>query len=115
VGSLTPATVALGAASFTLHVIGTNFRPGAVIIFAGQEEPTTYVSATELTTGVNMAFWHGADIVQVSVRSLSGQQSNSVPFTFTATAERERGQVRDDEDDGRRAEPEGRRRTRDRH
>lgn len=93
VGSLNPATVALGAASFTLHVIGTNFRPGAVIIFAGQDEPTTLVSPTEVTTGVNMAMWHGADTVQVSVRSLVGQQSNSVPFTFTA-AEREGDDLR---------------------
>lgn len=105
VGSLNPNTVVLGAASFTLHVIGTNFRPGATIVFAGQDENTTVVSPTEVTTGVNMAFWHGADTVQVSVRSLSGQQSNALPFTFTATAER--GGLRDDarhDEDARRDE-----------
>jgi len=84
-GSLSPATAVIGGANFTLHVIGTGFKPGAVIVFAGVDEPTTFVSATELTTLVNMSVWHGPDALPVSVRSLAGQESNKLTFTFTAT------------------------------
>jgi hypothetical protein len=82
--SLTPATVALGAPSFTLHVHGTGFVDGAVIVFAGKDEPTTVVSAAEVTTGVNMAVWVGPDTVPVVVRGVDDAASNALSFTFTA-------------------------------
>jgi len=85
VAALAPATAVIGGANFTLHVTGTGFKPGAVIVFAGVDEPTTFVSATEVTTLVNMAVWHGPDALPVSVRSLAGQESNALTFTFTAT------------------------------
>ena len=83
VGSLNPATAKIGDPNFTLHVIGTGFKPGAVIVFAGFDEPTTYVSPTEVTTLVNMSVWHGPDAVPVYVRSMAGVPSNTVTFTFT--------------------------------
>jgi hypothetical protein len=82
--SLTPATVALGAPSFTLHVHGTGFAAGAVIVFAGKDEPTTWVSDTEVTTGVDMAVWVGPDTVPVVVRGVDSGASNALSFTFTA-------------------------------
>jgi len=84
VGSLTPATAALGAAAFTLHVIGTGFTAGSVIQRNGGDVPTTFVSATELTTPVSMA---GAVVgpVPVSVRTGDYLVSNAVNFTVTAT------------------------------
>jgi hypothetical protein len=85
--SLTPATVALGAPSFTLHVRGSGFVDGAVIVFAGQDEPTTWVSETELTTGVDMSVWTGPDpAVPVVVRGLDGAVSNTLLFAFTVAA-----------------------------
>lgn len=84
VSSLVPATAALGAASFTLHVHGTDFREGAQILWNGTPEVTTFVSATELTTGVNMASATVAAEIPVAVRSLAGQESNSLPFALTA-------------------------------
>jgi len=83
--SLTPATVALGAPNFTLHVHGTGFVDGAVIVFAGKDEPTTWVSDTEVTTGVDMSVWAGPDpAVPVAVRGVDGALSNTLPFAFTA-------------------------------
>lgn len=82
VTALTPATVAIGAPSFTLHVHGTDFAPGAVIVFAGHDEPTTIVSPTEVTTGVDMSVWHGPDAVPVAVR-VGAVVSNALDFTFT--------------------------------
>jgi len=83
ISSLTPNTAQLGTANFTLHVIGTGFKPGAVIVFNGIDEPTTLVSATEVTTGVNMAVWLAPAALPVKVRSLLGQESNVQTFTFT--------------------------------
>jgi hypothetical protein len=85
VTSLVPATVALGAPNFTVHVHGTNFTPDAVIVFNGQDEPTTVVSPTEVTTGVNMAVWLAPATVPVSVRA-GGIESGAATFTFTAAA-----------------------------
>lgn len=86
VSSLVPATAVIGAANFTLHVHGTGFTPGCKIVFNGYEEPTTLVSVTELTTGVNMAVWTAPSLpLPVAVRGLDGRVSNNLPFTFTAT------------------------------
>ena len=84
--TLDPATVVVGAPSFTLHVRGTGFLPGAVITFAGHDEPTTVVSASEVTTGVDMALWVGPDAVPVTVRNADGQVSAELSFTFTEAA-----------------------------
>jgi hypothetical protein len=89
--SLTPATAVLGAPSFTLHVRGTGFVDGAVIVFAGHDEPTTWVSATEVTTGVDMSVWAGPDpAVPVVVRGGDGAVSNTLTFAFTAALRRGR-------------------------
>jgi hypothetical protein len=86
VTALEPATVAIGAPSFTLHVRGTGFLAGAVIVFGGHDEPTTLVSPTEVTTGVNMAVWLGPDSVPVAVRNADGPLSAPLSFTFTEAA-----------------------------
>ena len=86
VGALVPATAVIGAASFTLKVQGTGYTPGCVIVFNGLDEPTTFVSATEVTTGVNMAVWTAPSApLPVAVRSIGGKVSNAMTFTFTAT------------------------------
>jgi hypothetical protein len=85
VTSLVPASVALGAPNFTLHVHGTGIGAGAVIMFAGKDEPTTVVSDTEVTTGVDMSVWVGPDpAVPVAVRSAEGAVSHPLSFAFTA-------------------------------
>jgi hypothetical protein len=87
VTALTPNTAAIGVPSFTLHVMGTGFVPGAVIVFNGYDEPTTRVSATEVTTGVDMTVWTAPSApLPVLVRNPNGKASASKPFTFTAAA-----------------------------
>lgn len=79
---LEPDQVALGSPSFTLHVQGTGFALDSVIVWNGSDEPTTVVSATELTTSVNMATAVVAMTLPVAVRT-GVVVSNSLPFTFT--------------------------------
>jgi hypothetical protein len=82
--ALVPATVTIGSPSLTLHVQGTGFTDASVITFAGHDEPTTRVSPTEVTTGIDMAVWLGPDTVPVTVRNGTGPLSNALSFTFTA-------------------------------
>jgi hypothetical protein len=86
VSSLSPNTVVIGAPSFDIHVVGEFFTPGSKIVFNGYEEPTVFVSQTELTTGVNMPLWLAPAIIPVNVLSEDGIQSNAMSFAFTDTA-----------------------------
>jgi hypothetical protein len=83
---LTPSTVALGSPDFTVHVMGSGFTSESVIVWNGYDEPTTVVSDTELTTGVNMAVWQAPAVVPVQVRAGDGNLSNVLSFTFTEAA-----------------------------
>jgi hypothetical protein len=82
VTSLTPNSAEIGDAAFTLHVHGNGFKNTDVIVFAGVDEPTTFVSTSELTTGVNMPLWLGPDAVPVLVKSANGVLSAPMTFTF---------------------------------
>jgi hypothetical protein len=83
---LNPSTAVVGSPSFTLHVMGTGFSPLSVIVFNGGEEPTTYVSDTELTTDVDMSTVGAAVDVPVHVVSGDGVISDPMTFSFTAVA-----------------------------
>jgi hypothetical protein len=80
VSGLLPPSAAVGDPSFGLHVLGSGFNEASVIVFAGNPEPTTYFSPGDLTTGMNMPLWHGADQLSVLVRNADGQESNTVQF-----------------------------------
>jgi len=79
--SLSPDGAVLGEPSFTMFVSGTNLFAQSVIVFAGQDEPTTLNADGTLSTGINMDVWHGPDVVKVSVKN-GPEQSNEVDFTF---------------------------------
>jgi hypothetical protein len=82
VTSLTPNSAEIGDPAFTLHVHGTNFDSTSKIYFNGLEEPTTLVSATEVTTGVNMPLWTAPAVVPVTVVK-NGVASDPMNFEFT--------------------------------
>jgi len=80
VTSLDPSGATLGEPSFTMFVSGENFFADSVIVFAGQDEPTTFADG-KLSTGINMDVWHGPDTVKVAVKN-GPEVSNEVDFTF---------------------------------
>lgn len=88
VSSLSPSSAVLGSPSFDLHVLGSQFSPTSVIVFAGHDEPTFFVSDGELTTGVDMSVWNGPDALPVCVRNADGVTSDPLLFTFTVAATR---------------------------
>lgn len=83
VTSLEPSEATIGDPSFLLHVYGTDFDLSSKISFAGHDEPTTLITDNEVTTGVDMSVWKGADVLPVLVKN-NGVASNSVNFTFHA-------------------------------
>lgn len=79
--SIEPSGAVIGSPSFDIHVMGTGFTPASIIMFNGLPEPTTFVSETELTTGINMPLWTAPATVPVGVDG-----SETVDFTFSTAA-----------------------------
>jgi hypothetical protein len=79
--SLVPDTVVSGDPDLTLSCMGTGFTDQTIIRFGGQDEPTTLVSDTEVTTIVKPSLFAPA-IVQVQVRD-GDLFSEILDFTFT--------------------------------
>jgi hypothetical protein len=86
--SLSPDTAALGDA-VTVQVQGTGFTATDVIQWNGAAAPTTFVSATELTTAPDLSA-ATAGPMPVSVQTADGLGSNALMFTVTAAARRDR-------------------------
>jgi hypothetical protein len=83
--SLNPDTAVLGSADIVLHCIGSNFTEASIIHFSDQDEPTTFVSDTEVTTGVKPSLGWGAVSLPVYVKT-GPVQSDTLQFTFTDAA-----------------------------
>jgi hypothetical protein len=81
--SITPDTAVIGDPDLTLSAIGTGFTAESVIVFNGGDEPTTFVSATEVTTGVKPSTATTAGAYPVFVRGADGAETASLDFTFT--------------------------------
>lgn len=75
-----PDYAVMGTEDITLHLFGI-FTPDSVIVFNEGDEPTTYVSETELTTIVRPTSAQVAGDYLVKVRNAAGE-SDEYPFTF---------------------------------
>jgi uncharacterized membrane protein YgdD (TMEM256/DUF423 family) len=91
--ALTPDSATIGDPSFRLYVTGTNLFSGSIIVFAGQDEPTTLEDDGTVSTGINMDVWHGPDVLAVSVKN-ADKVSNELEFTFNASGALSRGAAR---------------------
>jgi hypothetical protein len=81
-----------GGDAFTLTVTGTNFYPGAVVVWNGTTRPTTFVSNTQLTAAISSLDLAIAGTAQVSAFGpiLGGGTSTALPFAIT---KKRRGQL----------------------
>jgi hypothetical protein len=81
--SLSPASIAVGSAPFTLTVNGTNFVPGAVVNWNGSPRPTTFVSNTQVTAQITAADVATQGLANVTVTNPApgGGASNALTFT----------------------------------
>lgn len=83
ISSLNPNTAVVGGADLTMTVNGSGFTPSSVIVWNGGDEPTTYGSASQVSTGVKPSTASGPYTVPIAVRN-GDKVSNELPFTFTA-------------------------------
>lgn len=90
ISTLNPASVAAGATTFTLAVMGSGFAPSSQILFNGSPRATIFLSETELTTLVNPNDPNIATAQTVTVTVFTpapgGGTSNSVTLTVNPTA-----------------------------
>lgn len=86
IGSLSPAYVSAGGATFTLTVTGTNFTSGATVYWGSTALTTTYVSATQLTAAVTAAQVTSEGIVTISVLASDGGFSNTFAFAIDSAS-----------------------------
>ena len=84
--SLSPSTTAAGSPTFTLTVNGAGFISTSIVNFNGTAEPTTFVSATQLTASIPATAVATAGPVPVTVTNPSPGGGTSGPATFTITA-----------------------------
>lgn len=78
---LAPATGSAAAGAIAITVTGSKFDAGATVEVNNVAVPTTYVSATSLTTSYDPA---AAGTVMFTVRNPNSEESNSVPFVVSA-------------------------------
>jgi len=81
--SLSPSTAIAGSGGFTLTVNGSEFVPGAVVVWAGNNRSTMFVSGAQLTASITAADVATAGSVQVKVTNPAPKGGTSNPLTFT--------------------------------
>jgi len=82
--SISPNTAVKGGADLTMTCTGTGYVAGVTrIVFNGGDEPTTFISATQVSTVVKPSTVTVAGAYPVLVRN--GAQISTTPRTFTFT------------------------------
>lgn len=82
---ITPQSVYAGSKGFRLEVNGDKFTPDSVIIFNGNQLPTTFVSEQKLYADVPSNFISGEGTAQITVATPDGKLFSN-PFQFTVQA-----------------------------
>jgi hypothetical protein len=83
VTALIPDTAECGdTENIVMIVEGTGFHPKSVITFNGLDEPTTFISQTQVSTGVKPSLFVVPAVCPVAVRNAGFAPSNEMPFTF---------------------------------
>jgi hypothetical protein len=84
--SLVPATGVIGAAPFTLQILGSGFLPTDTVQVNGAAVASVFMSATELNTSVDLTAISVPGDVPVIVNTADARPSNALTFTVTAAA-----------------------------
>ena len=99
--SLSPNTAVAGAPDdIVMSAIGTGFTSASIIVFNGFSEPTTFVSDTEVTTGVKPSIFVVPAVCPVEVHT-GTTVSGPIDFTFTEAAARKASAKDEKADDSR--------------
>jgi hypothetical protein len=80
--TLGPATVRLGSPEFTLMVTGSDFLPGAAVVFGDNTIETVFRSSTELEARVSAELITEGGSIEVRVRNPKGELSSVARFVI---------------------------------
>lgn len=89
VSAIEPSSAVQGGPDLEVHLIGTGFTADSVIVWNGGDEPTNFVSATDVWTTVKPSTVTTPGSYPVYVRNADGQVSGIVQFTFDPAPEPE--------------------------
>src|SRR5690242_4163224 len=79
--ALSPNSAAPGGPGFTLTATGSNFVAGSIVTWNGDNRPTTFVSATQLTAAIPASDIASAGQASVAVRN-DAAVSNALTFSI---------------------------------
>jgi hypothetical protein len=80
--AISPNSANHGSANLTLTVTGSNFVPGAVVLWNGNERTTTFIDASDLRVAIPASDLAQAGTVTVVVNNPGSTNSGSVSFTI---------------------------------
>jgi hypothetical protein len=86
ISGLSPTAIGAGSSRLNLTVTGSNFAPGAQVVWDGELLQTQFVSAGELRAQVRAALLSVGQSVGVRVRNPAPSPRNSALRSFTITA-----------------------------
>jgi len=81
--SIDPSSAMIGDEDLTMNANGSQFVEGAVIVFNGGDEETTFISDSQLSTIVRPSTASTPGDYPVGVRNPDGQGTEFKTFTFT--------------------------------
>ncbi len=81
--SVSPSSVLVGSSDFTVSVSGSNFVPGAVVLFGGLELPTLFHSDSQLESQVSANMVNTGGRTDIQVRNPRGELSGLARFVIT--------------------------------
>ncbi len=81
--STNPTSAIAGAGAFTLTVVGTNYNAQSAIRWDGVAQPTTFISATQLSASIPSALVATAGLRAVTVFNPTPAGGSSAPVTLT--------------------------------
>ena len=71
-----------GGANFTLTIAGSNFVPGAVLVWNGAERTTTFVDASHLAAAIPAADVSKSGSATLAVNNPGASNSNTISFAI---------------------------------
>lgn len=87
VGYVTPQSVYAGSKTFRLEVNGDKFTPDSVILFNGNQLPTTYISPQKLVADIPASLINGEGARVITVIAPGGLYSNNVSLNVQSPPE----------------------------
>jgi hypothetical protein len=80
--SASPSSVAAGSGNLTITAVGSNFVPGAVLMWNGLERTTTFIDSSHLTVAIPASDLSKTGTATLVVNNPGSADSNSLSFAI---------------------------------